>query len=121
MSSICAVSNSPPLSTPPAAITLPVKGSPATQLKYADIGINLGDPVYQGVYHGKAAHESDIKDVIQRALAVGCVKMMVTGSDLKESRKAVKLAEEYRMLISCHPAAFIEFFSFSFFFYLVIH
>jgi hypothetical protein len=99
------------LATPPAASALPVGKSPATLLKYADIGINLGDLVYQGVYHGKAAHESDLKDVIQRALAVGCVKMMVTGSDLKESRKAVKLAEEYRMFDLLSPSSSCNVFS----------
>lgn len=61
------------------------------------IGINLGDPVFRGVYHGKPAHDEDLRDVIQRALEVGCEKMMVTGSDLKESAHAIKLTEEFRM------------------------
>jgi len=33
--------------------------------------------------------------VIQRAVDGGCVKFMVTGSDLKESRKAVEIAKQY--------------------------
>ena len=33
--------------------------------------------------------------MIKRAVDAGCVKLMVTGSDLKQSRKAVRLAEEY--------------------------
>ena len=44
------------------------------------VGINLGDPVFRGVYHGKHAHEDDMDDVVQRALDAGCTKMMVTGS-----------------------------------------
>jgi TatD DNase family protein len=60
------------------------------------MGINLGDPVFKGVYHGKQAHEDDLKDVVQRAVDVGCEKMMVTGSDLKESARAIELAQEYR-------------------------
>ena len=66
------------------------------RLRFADVGANLGDPIFRGIYHGKKAHEDDLADVLQRALDVGCVKMMVTGSDLEESRKAVQLAEKYR-------------------------
>jgi TatD DNase family protein len=60
------------------------------------IGINLGDPVFRGVYHGKRAHNDDLEDVVARAIDVGCRKMMVTGSDLKESRHALEVAEKYR-------------------------
>jgi TatD DNase family protein len=60
------------------------------------MGINLGDPVFRGVYHGRRAHEDDLEDIVQRALDVGCEKMMVTGSDLKESAHAIELAEKYR-------------------------
>jgi TatD DNase family protein len=38
------------------------------------------------------AHDDDLEDVLQRAVEVGC-KVMVTGSDLEESRKAVQLAK----------------------------
>lgn len=42
-------------------------------------------------------HEDDLGDVIQRAKDVGCQKLMVTGSDITESRKAYKLAQDHRM------------------------
>jgi Tat protein secretion system quality control protein TatD with DNase activity len=61
------------------------------------VGINLGDPVFRGVYHGKQAHEDDLSDVVQRALDVGVKKLMITGSNLKESHHAVDLAKQYRM------------------------
>ncbi|KAJ5812236.1 TatD family [Penicillium riverlandense] len=64
-------------------------------LRYVDIGINLSDPVFQGKYHGKEAHEDDLDDVIQRARDVGCAKFMVTGSDLIESQHAVDIASKY--------------------------
>ena len=60
------------------------------------MGINLGDPVFRGIYHEKQAHEDDLDDVVQRAVDAGCVKMMVTGSDLKESTHAVDVAKRYR-------------------------
>lgn len=60
------------------------------------IGINLSDPMFQGSYHGKQAHEADLDDVIQRAKDVGCAKFMVTGSDLVESAQAINIAKKYR-------------------------
>jgi TatD DNase family protein len=60
------------------------------------VGINLGDPVFRGVYHGRRGHEDDLEQVVQRALDVGCTKLMVTGSDLKESAHAIALAKQFR-------------------------
>ncbi|OCL01775.1 Mg-dependent DNase [Glonium stellatum] len=82
-------------------------------LKYVDIGINLGDPVFQGQYHGKQSHQDDFSDVLQRALDVGCRKMMVTGSDLKESRHAIQIAEDHPGLcyatVGVHPCSAKQF------------
>ncbi|KAI9829093.1 MAG: hypothetical protein M1832_000116 [Thelocarpon impressellum] len=61
--------------------------------------INLTDPTFRGVYHGKHAHADDFEDVLNRAVDVGVEKFMVTGSSLKESRRAVELAEQHR---ACH-------------------
>ena len=60
------------------------------------VGINLGDPVFRGVYHGKRGHDDDLEQVVQRALDMGCTKLMVTGSDLKESAHAMELAQQFR-------------------------
>ena len=59
------------------------------------MGVNLSDPVFRGIYHGKRAHDDDLEQVVQRALDVGCQKMMVTGSSLVESQHAVDLAKQY--------------------------
>jgi TatD DNase family protein len=40
--------------------------------------------------------------VVERARSVGCDKLIVTGSDVKESRKAIELAKKYRLLPSRH-------------------
>ena len=61
------------------------------------VGINLSDPVFRGIYHEKEAHESDLDDVVKRALDVGCLKMMVTGSDLEQSQHAIDIAKVYSM------------------------
>lgn len=52
--------------------------------------------MYQGEYHGKKHHEADVDSVVQRALDVGCTKLMITGSDLLESDRAVHQARAYR-------------------------
>ncbi|KAK2739094.1 hypothetical protein FQN57_006660 [Myotisia sp. PD_48] len=70
-------------------------GDPAPERKYIDIGVNLGDPVFRGVYNGKKVHDDDLQDVIERAIEAGCRKFMVTGSDLHESRLVVELAREH--------------------------
>ncbi|WEW55505.1 hypothetical protein PRK78_000936 [Emydomyces testavorans] len=82
-------------------------GEPAKQLRYVDIGVNLGDPVFRGKYHGKKVHDDDLQDVIERAVNAGCRKFMVTGSDLQESKHAIQVAKEYPGLcyatVGVHP------------------
>lgn len=63
---------------------------------YLQIGINLGDPVFRGKYHGTQRHDDDFDDVLQRALDVGCRKFMITGSDLKESAHAIEISKAHR-------------------------
>ena len=83
------------------------------RLRYADVGINLGDPVFRGVYHGKQAHEDDLEHVVQRALTIGCEKLMVTGSDLKESERAIELAKQFPGIcyatVGVHPCSTQQF------------
>ncbi|KAF2157466.1 putative hydrolase [Myriangium duriaei CBS 260.36] len=78
-----------------------------TPLRYADIGINLSDPIYRGVHHGKKAHDDDLDKVIERAVKAGCTKMMITGSDLTESEKAIQIAKDHPGLcyatVGVHP------------------
>ncbi|ETI23169.1 hypothetical protein G647_04966 [Cladophialophora carrionii CBS 160.54] len=77
------------------------------------VGINLGDPVFRGVYHGKQAHEDDLDDVVQRALDVGVQKLMITGSNLIESHHAVDLAKKYPGVcyatVGVHPCSTQDF------------
>jgi TatD DNase family protein len=83
------------------------------KLRYADVGINLGDPVFRGRYHGKQAHEDDLENVVQRALDVGCTKLMVTGSDLKESERAIEIAKQFPGIcyatVGVHPCSTQQF------------
>lgn len=62
------------------------------------IGINLSDAMYRGIYHGRPVHPPDLPAVLSRAQTAGCAKFMITGSDLSESERAVALAREHRTL-----------------------
>lgn len=64
---------------------------------FLQIGINLTDPIFRGNYHGKQAHEDDFEHVLDRACKHGVKHLIVTGSDLAESEKAVQIARDHRM------------------------
>ncbi|KAK2607371.1 hypothetical protein N8I77_006048 [Diaporthe amygdali] len=101
--SVCASSRmaSHPQSPPPAPSIAPENGAadvtsaPAYKPRYIDIGINLADPIFRGVYHGKQRHDDDLSGLVDRARQVGCTKLIVTGSSFKTSREALAIAKEY--------------------------
>ncbi|TDZ41586.1 Deoxyribonuclease Tat-D [Colletotrichum trifolii] len=90
-----------------AAPTDPPKS--AYQPRYIDIGINLADPIFRGMHHGKRRHPDDLEGVIDRAKEVGCSKLIVTGSDFNSSRDALDIAEQYPgtvyTTIGIHPCS----------------
>jgi len=74
--------------------------------RFIDIGVNLTDPVFNGVYHGKKAHEDDFSIMMQRAKDIGMQKMMITVGHLEEAPAAldlVKTDESLFCTIGCHP------------------
>ncbi|KAG5513764.1 hypothetical protein PMAC_000802 [Pneumocystis sp. 'macacae'] len=80
--------------------------------RYFDIGFNATDPVFRGFYYSKETHPNDFDEVLRRAREVGCQEMMVTGSCLKDSQEALKLASKYSCLtctVGCHPTRVTEF------------
>ncbi|QLL31684.1 hypothetical protein HG536_0B05490 [Torulaspora globosa] len=85
---------------------------------YYDIGLNLTDPMYRGVYNGKQYHESDVKEVLARASERGVKCALLTGSSLVESRDAVELAHsdelsgsgtQLKYTVGVHPCCVNEF------------
>jgi len=95
------VSNS---SSPPSSSYVP---------RYIDIGINLTDPIFTGVYHGRQVHAPDLAGVLSRARTTGCRKLLATGSDLSSSQRAVALAREHAgfvyATVGVHPCSALEF------------
>ncbi|RMZ86115.1 hypothetical protein DV737_g121, partial [Chaetothyriales sp. CBS 132003] len=100
-------------SEPSVKLKLSGLNSSTAKKKPNKVGINLGDPVFRGIYHGRQAHQDDQKDVIQRAIDVGCTKLMITGSSLVESQHAVSLAEQYPGVcyatVGVHPCSTTDF------------
>lgn len=82
--------------------------------KLIDIGANLTDPVFRGIYRGKKVHADDFSLVLKRAWASGLQKIIVTGGSLSESEEGIKICESYdrgRLFctVGCHPTRCNEF------------
>ncbi|KAH3695282.1 hypothetical protein DPMN_082739 [Dreissena polymorpha] len=77
-----------------------------------DIGANLTDPVFRGLYRGKQHHEDDFLDMLKRAKDVGVEKIMVTAGCLKDAKEACELVSKHEDIyttIGCHPTRCSEF------------
>lgn len=59
-----------------------------------DIGANLTDLMYTGVYNGTKKHDNDLEHVLQRSWKFGLEKMIITAGNNEESKVALDLANK---------------------------
>eukprot|EP01080_Neovahlkampfia_damariscottae_P002684 gene2684-3880_t len=80
--------------------------------KLIDIGANLTDPMFQGVYREKKYHDSDFDLMLKRSFSRGVQKIIVTAGSLEESKNSLELTEKYENLyttVGVHPTRCDEF------------
>ena len=81
---------------------------------FCDIGLNLCDEMYGGVYNNKQRHEDDTKAVLDRALSMGLKKSIVTAGTVEQSKASIELVNkflEYDLYstVGIHPTRCNEF------------
>ncbi|KAG5510168.1 hypothetical protein JKF63_07065 [Porcisia hertigi] len=88
------------------------------QWRLIDIGLNLTDKMYSGVYNGHHHHSSDIEAVLRRAVEVGVHGLLLTGGNLRESNAVIEMCARYTSdtlqcycTVGCHPTRCQEFMS----------
>ncbi|TFK56549.1 Mg-dependent DNase [Heliocybe sulcata] len=81
------------------------------KFRFIDIGVNLTDPVFRGVYRGKRKHDDDLQAMLDRSRSAGVKSMIITGGSLKESKEALELAKQLGLYatVGCHPTRSTEF------------
>jgi len=71
-----------------------------------DIGVNLTDTMYRGVYRSKVKHPDDMNDVIQRGRKQGLKYLMCTSGCYSDAIESLQLCEQYEDIVTTvgmHP------------------
>lgn len=61
---------------------------------YADIGANLTDGMFQGIYNGNQKHPSDLDVVLERSWATGLQKIIITVGTISDTKDAMEIAQK---------------------------
>uniref|UniRef100_A0A1A9W9K8 Deoxyribonuclease TATDN1 n=1 Tax=Glossina brevipalpis TaxID=37001 RepID=A0A1A9W9K8_9MUSC len=78
-------------------------------LKYIDIGANLTDSMFYGIYNGTRKHPEDLDLVLQRAWQTGLEKIIITVGTLNEADHALQIAKRLYVTLGTHPTRCGEF------------
>jgi hypothetical protein len=62
---------------------------------FIDVGANLLDSMFQGVYRDKQLHAADLDAVIRRASQAGCRAILVTAGTPEESLQTQELCRTW--------------------------
>jgi len=78
---------------------------------FIDIGVNLTDPTFRGIYHSKKKHQDDLDSVLERSRLAGVKSMIITGGSLHDSELALGIANQKGLYatVGCHPTRSKEF------------
>lgn len=77
-----------------------------------DIGANLTDTKFVGIYNSSQKHQNDFEHMLNRSKQNGVEKIIITGGTLDESKAALSIANRDDSLYStvgCHPTRCNEF------------
>ncbi|XP_055531776.1 deoxyribonuclease TATDN1 [Wyeomyia smithii] len=82
------------------------------RMKFIDIGANLTDTMFQGIYNGSSKHQPDLGNVLERSWAAGLQKIIVTCGSVSDYEPALQIVnqdERLFMTVGCHPTRCGEF------------
>lgn len=68
--------------------------SPTILLLFIDIGANLADGMFQGVYGNSQKHPNDLSTVLERSWQRGLDKIIITVGTITDIPETVQIAEK---------------------------
>eukprot|EP01124_Arcella_intermedia_P023784 TRINITY_DN3852_c0_g1_i1.p1 TRINITY_DN3852_c0_g1~~TRINITY_DN3852_c0_g1_i1.p1 ORF type:complete len:393 (-),score=102.46 TRINITY_DN3852_c0_g1_i1:23-1201(-) len=83
-----------------------------SSISLLDIGANMVDPMFEGIYNSKQAHSNDLQQVLERARKVGLKEIIITSGSLQDLKRALELCnleEGLYTTIGVHPTRASDF------------
>lgn len=66
---------------------------------FPDIGANLTDGMFQGIYNGSQKHPNDLDIVLERSWNTGLDKIIITVGTITDTKDAIEIAKRDGNLI----------------------